>query len=422
MQQSDIRASIVIVADTLFYPPRRNGFSVRYQPLVLELAKRGYLIDIIVLNKYGEDYTSTDIKELGKLCNRIDVISAETPQQSTIRRFIKKVSNFSRRLLPFGIPYHLIDNNTRYYQNSIQKLLAKRRPYDTGIGVGVGGINANILLTLEKETRPHKVICDFVDSAYLLYKRSNSQMKAAENPLVRLEMTKTKEWENTLCKRCECVYISDKDARTVDGTHAHIIPNCIVEDSFDKSRIISLDSPNIAFLGNMSYPPNIDACLYLITNILPAVRKKISDIHLYIIGRHPSEELLRHSNVPNIHFTGEVENIWDYIRSVDTFVFPMQSGAGLQNKVLEAMYAGKPVVTSPIGNEGIGAENGVDAYIANNLEEYIESIEDAISNGDKVGNCAKEYIQKHYSSHSLANSFETLLTVSHMQTVRFQSQ
>jgi glycosyltransferase involved in cell wall biosynthesis len=95
---------------------------------------------------------------------------------------------------------------------------------------------------------------------------------------------------------------------------------------------------------------------------------------------------------------------------VNAFVFPMQSGAGLQNKVLEAMYAGKPVVTSSIGNEGIAAESGVHIYIAHNLEEYVASIKEAISNGDKVGNSAREYVQKYYSSQSLANSFEKLLT------------
>jgi glycosyltransferase involved in cell wall biosynthesis len=132
-------------------------------------------------------------------------------------------------------------------------------------------------------------------------------------------------------------------------------------------------------------------------------------MHLYIIGRNPSDKLLSYSTSPTIHFTGAVENVWDYIRSADAFVFPMQSGAGLQNKVLEAMYAGKPVITSTIGNEGIGAKHGRELYIANDIVEYVDAIEDSVEQGSMIGSNAREYVQVHYSSRSLYNSFKKLL-------------
>ena len=178
---------------------------------------------------------------------------------------------------------------------------------------------------------------------------------SALNPLTLLEDAKTRHWELSLCKHIECIYISDNDAKSVGNAEAYIVPNCVIKEGYDSSEYLQLDTPNIGFLGNMAYQPNIDACLFLITTIFPRLRKLQPDIHLYIIGRNPGKELIERCNDPQIHVTGEVENIWDYVRSINTFVFPMLTGAGLQNKILEAMYAGKPVVTSTIGNAGIGA-------------------------------------------------------------------
>jgi len=408
MHQPSPQASIIIIADTLFYPPRRNGFSVRYYPLVLELSNIGYQVDIIVTNKYKENYTNDDITELRRICKEIDIISTDITQQSLPKRLARRINNFFHKILPFGIPYQLIDNNRQYNQNHIQKLLSKRKVYDFAIGVGVGGLNADILLSLSENIKPHKIICDFVDSAYLLLKRSHNTIAKRPTPLTRLELIKTRRWEKSFCKRCNCIYISNKDARTVGSDNAHIIPNCVVEDGFDKFSIINMDSPNIAFLGNMSYPPNIAACSYLITKLLPSIRKRIPDIHIYIVGRNPSVEVLSYGTIKNIHITGEVKNIWDYVHAADAFVFPMLTGAGLQNKVLEAMYAGKPVVTSPIGNEGIGAKDGRDILIANDKSEFINLIEEAVFRGDQIGSNARKYVQKHFSSRSLANSFDKL--------------
>ena len=182
------------------------------------------------------------------------------------------------------------------------------------------------------------------------------------------------------------------------------MPNCVIKEGYDSSEYLQLDTPNIGFLGNMAYQPNIDACLFLTTTIFPRLRKLQPDIHLYIIGRNPGKELIERCNDPQIHVTGEVENIWDYVRSINTFVFPMLTGAGLQNKILEAMYAGKPVVTSTIGNAGIGAIHGENIYIANTVDDYVNYTIDAITN-KRIGNHAKVFIEKNYSAKSVVNRY-----------------
>ena len=394
--------SIIIITNTLFYPARRNGTSIRYYPLINELHNLGYIVDIIVINKYRERFSERDIGALKKVCRAIDIFELCKHTYNNFNKLGRHIANLLYLLNPSGIPYSRIDNCRQNYLSRVSALLECRHRYDYGIGVGGGGNNAKLLISLKDNIKPEHILCDFIDSSYLLRKRKN--VSSSFNPITLMEDAKTRRWELSLCKNIGCIYISDIDAKSVKNANAHIVPNCVIKEGYDSSENLHLDTPNIGFLGNMSYQPNIDACLFLATSIFPRLRKLRPDIHLYIIGRNPAKELIKHCEDSQIHITGEVENIWDYVRSINTFVFPMLTGAGLQNKILEAMYAGKPVVTSTIGNEGIGATHGENIYIAKTLDDYVNYTIDAITN-KSIGNHANAFIENNYSARNVVNRY-----------------
>jgi glycosyltransferase involved in cell wall biosynthesis len=110
--------------------------------------------------------------------------------------------------------------------------------------------------------------------------------------------------------------------------------------------------------------------------------------------------------------TGTVENIWQYVNSIDLFVFPVLVGAGLKNKVLEAMYARKPVLTTEIGNEGINAVPGRDIFICSTPDEFqreairlLHLPEEQIN----IGNSAHEFIKKNFSWDKILKDYENIL-------------
>ncbi len=113
----------------------------------------------------------------------------------------------------------------------------------------------------------------------------------------------------------------------------------------------------------MSYEPCISAALRLAERIFPRIRSRLGDATLLIIGRDPVPSIRRLDGAA-ISVTGTVENIWPYVVSANIFVFPMFEGSGLQNKILEAMYAGVPVVTTPIAAASIGATSGEQLLVA----------------------------------------------------------
>jgi len=296
MTTSSNQRTIVVITNTLFYPARRNGLSVRYYPLIRELHKLGYIVDIILINKDREYFPEHDINALEKLCRAIDIVEPCVHPQSFLIKQIRRIANLFRLLNTSGIPYSLIDNCRQFYLSRVCALLESRNRYDYGIGVGFGGYYADLLLSLKDAIRPTHILCDFVDSPYLLRKRRHSNYASSFNPITQLSDVKTMRRELSLCQHIKCIYISAKDAEAVGNSGAHIVPNCVVEEGFESSHILPLDTPNIGFLGNMSYQPNIDACLFLVKFIYPRLRMQLPDIHLYIVGRHPGKELKMRCN------------------------------------------------------------------------------------------------------------------------------
>ena len=408
MSVNNPNRSILILVNTLFYPARRNGMSVRYFPLVRNLAEQGYTVDVLIINKYHEQYSQQDIQGLRQYCRYVDVIEPVADKEKFLRRWWRRIRNVAHLLAPFGRPYELIDNQRDYYLAQVGDRLASRERYAAGIGVSVGGNNADLLLSLPETIRPHRILCDFIDSAYLLKKRARTSGHRLVDWLGLLEEWKTRRWERAICRQCPCVYISKKDAESTGGL-AHVIPNSIVEDGYDAATPVTLEHPNIAFFGNMAYPPNAEAGIWLARELFPRLKKSLPGLQCYIIGRNPGEDLQRLCQEQGIHITGEVDNIWDYIRSVDVFVFPLFSGAGLQNKVLEAMYAGKPVVCTPIANEAIGAVHGEHIYLASNQAEFLAAIRNALADDVRTGRNASEFVSAHFSISSVADRYAELL-------------
>ena len=118
------------------------------------------------------------------------------------------------------------------------------------------------------------------------------------------------------------------------------------------------DAPVLGFHGSFEARHNIDAARELVRVVLPRVRRAVPDVRVVLIGRSPGPEV--HSMVrPGVELRADVGDARAELRDIAVYVAPLVSGTGVKNKVLEAMAAGRPVVTTPKGAAGIGAGGGV---------------------------------------------------------------
>lgn len=114
----------------------------------------------------------------------------------------------------------------------------------------------------------------------------------------------------------------------------------------------------IVLTGAMDYPPNVDAASRLATYILPLVRHEISDAQVMIVGRDPNPAVQALAALPGVTVTGFVDDVRPYLEAAAVFAAPIRFGAGIQNKVLEAMAMEVPVVASPLAADGLRTADG----------------------------------------------------------------
>jgi glycosyltransferase involved in cell wall biosynthesis len=114
----------------------------------------------------------------------------------------------------------------------------------------------------------------------------------------------------------------------------------------------------------MSWPPNAAAARFLATHVLPRVQATSPDAALTIVGRDPGSEVRALSGIRNVTITGSVPDIIPYVREASVLAVPLDAGGGTRLKILEAFAAGLPVVSTPIGCEGIDCRHDQELLVA----------------------------------------------------------
>jgi glycosyltransferase involved in cell wall biosynthesis len=149
----------------------------------------------------------------------------------------------------------------------------------------------------------------------------------------------------------------------------------------------------------MQYEPNVNCVLYLMRSVFPLLKDEFPHIQLVAAGKNPASEL-RNLKTGNLQLTGWVDDLRKYYRTARLFVAPMQIGIGMQNKILEAMAMGLPVITSSLANNAIGAKHGKEIWIADTPEKVAEGISYLLNNTElalRLGQSARELMLKKYS-------------------------
>lgn len=158
----------------------------------------------------------------------------------------------------------------------------------------------------------------------------------------------------------------------------------------------------ILFTGSMSYIPNVLSVIHFIKKIYPTVKKEVSKVRFYVVGRSPDRRLLELSNKDNsIIITGAVNDVRPYFSKASVFVNPIiVDDGGIKNKVLEAMAMGKAIVSTSLGARDIGATHRENMLIADNPKEFSDNVIHLLQDEElrkKLGRNARKFVKKNYS-------------------------
>lgn len=244
-----------------------------------------------------------------------------------------------------------------------------------------------------------KLLIEMIDSMGLNFLRRYQTTTGLKKWILKIEQKKVSIYEKELADKSYCsIVVSTIDKKNIGSSKVKVIP---IGTNVFNNQIKIRKKPIIIFTGNMYYHPNIDAIIWFVKycwdNILQAEPRS----QLLIVGSNPTSSIISVSKkYPSIKVTGTVPSVIDILSKARVAVAPMQSGSGMQIKILEAMSCGVPVVTTNIGFGDLKAVAGKDLFVEDNANEFTKKVIYMIKSIKKnkvIGKNGQKYVRRHHN-------------------------
>lgn len=389
----------LFLSNRIPYPPFR-GDKLKIYNLAKRLAAKGHTLHLIT---FMEDAGDKQYRpELEKIFEK--AVLVHLPRRQAGMNVLGGVVS----KLPFQVSYF----KSKEMQRQLNALLQKER-YDA-----IHVQHLRMAPYLEQRSDLPRIL-DLPDAFSLYWQRrkavkKNPLKKSAESweasRVFRYEQQVIKRFDRTLCCSAEDLkYLQEKHG----ANNLSLLPNGVDLSTFHPKNHDYSHNHTLLFTGNMDYAPNVDAVLYFCKDVLPLIRKKHPDVKFIIAGQRPVAAVKAlAAEVSGVQVTGFVEDLTEMYNTASVVVAPLRFGAGTQNKVLEAMAMGIPVVCSHIGFGGLGIENGEGAIMRTDAKGFaaaVISLLDSESARRSLGEKATAVIRARFGWDAIADTLEGYL-------------
>lgn len=239
----------------------------------------------------------------------------------------------------------------------------------------------------------------------------------ATNPVHRLrdwiEWRKLLAYERRWLSRFPtCVAVSERDADLLRGLastiEVQVVPNGVDSGSFAPSSE-QRDPETLLFFGTLSYAPNAEGLIWFCQEIWPRIRQARPNAQLQVVGLHLPERVAALGQLPGVQITGFVPDIRDKLWSATICVVPLLVGGGTRLKILEALAAGCPVISTTVGAEGLSLDDGQHLLIADTPEQFAQGVLNLLQSPDlrsRLAQAGREAVTQHYDWQTIALQLE----------------
>lgn len=380
---------VLMISFRNLWPPHEGGYILRVLNIG-KILKKKYRVDLLTLIEREEQ--KRDIAELQKIFDKVTYFVHPRSKEYLNTLF----GIFSKN--PLQVSY--------YHSKSIEKWLKENYK-----GYDLLYFNTIRTATYAQNIRAKKVI-DLIDSISLNYELAKEWASFFWKLIYKIEITKVSNFElNIISKNpifqkifisspFDKQYLENKINREVK--ELIVLPHGVREEILQRNLDIKPENNWISFFGKMDYRPNTDAVLWFSREVFPLIKRKKPALKFYIIGMNPPREVQGLERIQGIKVTGFLKDPYSILERSKLIVIPLRFGAGIQNKVLEAMALGKAIITSSVGARGIEeAKEGehFDVVDTNRPKTWVEKILNSLSNHQRrkeIGREARILIQENY--------------------------
>ncbi len=364
---------ILLITPQLPYPPEQ-GTSLRNFHILRGLAERH---DLTLLSVVEDDQRDGEVPvQLRALCESVERVAV--PVRSSRTRLWQMVSS--------GEADMALRLRSEPLAAALRKLLGEQA-FDV---VQVEGLELAWLMPIVRAHAPGStLVFDAHNAETVLQERAGSADRS--NPrrwpaaaYSQVQSSRLCGYETWAVSEADWVTaVSESDAAALRslyegaGTAVTVIPNSIDVAAY----VAANDEPSdekfkydVVFSGKMDYRPNVDAVLWFADEVWPLIRRQLPLASWAIVGQKPHARLARLAVLPGVTVTGRVEDVKPYLRQAGVFVMPFRVGSGTRLKLIEALAAGLPVVSTPLGAEGFPVKDGGEMLLAEDAEGFAAAV------------------------------------------------
>ena len=245
-------------------------------------------------------------------------------------------------------------------------------------------------------------------------RRSAKSSNALSRLFFGMQAAKMESFEKDTLKKASWVTaVTEEDAgimREWGVDRVSIVDNGVDLDFYQPDPSTDTDH-EMLFLASLDWEPNIDALDHFLTHILPSIVAKEPRARLTIAGRKPSTELRRRvEGTANVNFVGEVPDVRPLLKQADVIVVPLRVGGGSRLKILEGMAAGKAIVSTSVGAEGLSVLDGQQIKIADSPRDFSAAVLELMASPEmrrKLGANGRTLVEQKYGWDESANKLES---------------
>jgi len=380
---------ILFLTGRLPSPPNRGDRLRAYH--FLRVLSREH--QITLLSFIGDDRETGNLGSLRIYCEDIQLVHRGRWQSTATTAF-----NLWRPL-PFQSLYY----RSSVMQGAVNRLLARRR-FDV-----VYTHLFRMAQFVSEDVGAYRIL-DLTDAISSEIERSLPYRDAKWRLVYRLELPRIRRYEREMVRRFDETWLISRAEREwllTDNTADRLL---VVPNGVDTERYRPLghppQSPALIFVGHMGVFHNIDAAEFLVRGILPRIRESIPAATLALVGAEPAAEVVALGAAPGVRVLGHVPDLNAALNEAAVFVASLRFAAGVQNKVLEAMAAGLPVVTTSHVNNGLSAEDGRHLIIADEPQSFAGAVVRLLRDPElrrRIGDEGREFVLRNYRWEDVAD-------------------
>jgi glycosyltransferase involved in cell wall biosynthesis len=378
---------------------------VRPYNLIRSLAQRGHQITLLSVSSSAQE--EKDAGRLTEWCQRVETIPVSRS---------RSLWNCVKALPQLGLPLQAVYSFSPRMQKRIQSLL-KEEQFDI---VHVEHLRGAYFGTPVTEVPK---VYDSVDCISLLFEKAlHSAPNLASRLIAWLDLGRTRRYESRLISQYDKVLVtSPQDKEALLGLNGcspkqeqekkiAVLPNGVDLEYFAFTNGDRVPE-TLAFSGKMSYHANVAAASSLAQEVMPLIWAKRPGVKLEIVGKNPPKAICALAKDDRVRVTGFVPDLRPYLGRATVSASPMQYSVGIQNKVLEAMATGTPVVASRQACSALTVQDGTHILVADNPATFAEQVLrllDDVTLRREIAINGRNYVEERHDWRAIAGNLENI--------------